>query len=164
MNDYQEKEQEIINEINKMTIEELIYLNYNPNYFIYNKLKPQIEEIQNKNKQIQLKQENLQNIKEKIENENLSETFKLKEQIETLNFKIDKLIKERDNLMYKMPKSEFLPLLERELKQNENPESCFAKLKEGKINFDQFEREFSKFGKDKNYYYYKLIYDRIKND
>ena len=164
MNDYQEKEQEIINEINKMTIEELIYLNYNPNYFIYNKLKPQIEEIQNKNKQIQLKQENLQNIKEKIENENLSETFKLKEQIETLNFKIDKLIKERDILIYKMPKNDFLPLLEKELKQNENPESCFAKLKAGKINFDQFEREFSKFGKDKNYYYYKLIYDRIKND
>ena len=164
MNDYQEKEQEIINEINKMTIEELIYLNYNPNYFIYNKLKPQIEEIQNKNKQIQLKQEKLQNMKEKIENENISETIKLKEQIETLNYKIDKLIKERDNLNYKIPKNEFLYLLENELKKYDNPESCFAKLKQRIIDSDEFERQFTNFGKGKNYYYYKLIYDRIKND
>ena len=164
MNYYQEKEQEILNEINKMTIEELIYLNYNPNYFIYNKLKPQIEEIQNKNKQIQLKQEKLQNMKEKLENENINETIKLKEQIEMLNYKIDKLIKERDNLNCKIPKNEFLSLLENELKKYENPESCFAKLKQGIIDSDEFERQFTKLGKEKNYYYYKLIYDRIKND
>ena len=164
MNYAQEKENEIKNEINKMSIEELIYLNLNPSYFVYNKLKPQIEEIQAKHKTIQLKQQKLQNIKENKANEDMKQTIILKEQIENLDLQINQLIKERDNLNYKIPKNEFLPLFENELKQIKNPENCFLRLKNGIIDSDQFEKEFSELGKGKNYYYYKLIYDRIKND
>ena len=41
-------------------------------------------------------------------------------------------------------------------------------IKEYQDNFielvQQFEKEYAELGKGKNYYYYKLIYDRIKED
>ncbi len=164
MNDVEQKENTLRNEINKMSFEELIYLNMNPNYFVYNKLKPLIDEIKAKNEQIQLKQKNLQNIEENKNYENIKETFAIKEQIDSLNVNINKLIEERDKLQYKTTKNEFLQLLDNELKNFENPEKCFTKLRDGKINPEEFEKQFSLFGKGKNYYYYKLIYDRINND
>ena len=106
----------------------------------------------------------LQNIKENKNYENIKETFAIKEQIDSLNVNINKLIEERDKLQYKVTKNEFLQLLDTELKNFENPEKCFTKLREGKINPEEFEKQFSLLGKGKNYYYYKLIYDRINND
>ncbi len=164
MNYVEEKENTLKNEINKMSFEELIYLNMNPNFFVYNKLKPLIDEIKDKNKQIQLKQQKLQNIEENINNENIKEIFAIKEKIDALDVNVNKLIEERDRLQNKIPKNEFLQLLDTELKNFENPEKCFTKLREGKINPEEFEKQFSLLGKGKNYYYYKLIYDRINND
>ena len=164
MNYVEQKENTLRNEINKMSFEELIYLNMNPNFFVYNKLKPLIDEIKDKNKQIQLKQQKLQNIEENINNENIKEIFAIKEKIDALDVNVNKLIEERDRLQNKIPKNEFLQLLDTELKNFENPEKCFTKLREGKINPEEFEKQFSLLGKGKNYYYYKLIYDRINND
>ena len=164
MNYLEQKENIIKKEINKMSFEELIYLNMNTNYFVYNKLKPEIEEIKAKNEQIQLKQQKLQNIQENITNKHIQETIALKEQIDVLDKNINILLAERDKLNYKIPKNEFLNLLDIELKKFENPENCFNRLKEGIIDSEEFEKQFTILGKGKNYYYYKLIYDRIKND
>ena len=164
MNYVEQKENIIKKEINKMSFEELIYLNMNQNYFVYNKLKPEIEEIKAKNNKIQLKQQKLQNIEENFTNENIKQTIALKEQIEALDKNINKLLAERDKLTYKIPKNEFLNLLDNELKKFKNPENCFNRLKEGIIDSEEFEKEFISLGKGKHYYYYKLIYDRIKND
>ena len=164
MNYALKKEKEIEKEINSMSLEELLYLDLNPNYFVYNHLKPQIEQIKDRQKQIQMKQEELQNRTNYLAREELKETHMLREQIEKLYFHIDKLLAERENLNYKIPKDEFLNLLDNELKEINNPDICFSKLKEKKINFQEFEKQFAQLGKNQNYYYYKLIYERIKND
>ena len=159
-----EKENEIKNEINNMTIEELIYLNLNSNYFVFNKLKSQIDEIKAQNKQVQLKQQQLKNIKDNITSEDMNKALILKDQIENINSNIKQLIEEKNKLNFKMPKKDFIPLLENELKKFESPESCYGRFKDGIINLEEFEKEFKVLGKEKNYYYYKLIADRIKND
>ena len=164
MNYAQKKEKEIEKEINRMSLEELLYLNLNPNYFVYNHLKPQIEQIKDQHQKIQKKQEQLQNMVNNAKNEDLKETHILKEQIEKLYMRINKLLAEKENLNYKIPKNEFLLLLDNELKLLNNPDICFSKLKEGKIDLQEFEKQFAQLGKGENYYYYKLIYERIKND
>ena len=164
MNYLQEKENEIVREINKMSMEELLYLDLNPNFFVYNKLKKQIEEIQAQNKQVQMKQEKYQNIANSIANEDMKETLMLKDQIEKLYLHINKLLAEKEKLNYKIPKNEFLSLLENELKKYDNPDMCFLRLKDKIIDLEEFEKQFAELGKGNNYYYYKLIYKRIKND
>ena len=164
MNYIKEKEKEIEREINKMSIDELLYLKLNPNSYVYNKLKPQIEQIQAKNKEVLLKKEKLQQINKNIENKNISETDKLKEQIDKLYLNINNLLMQKENLNSKIPKNEFIRLLDNEIKKFDNPEACFSRLKSGKTDSKKFEKEFGNLGREKNYYYYKLIYDRIKND
>ena len=160
----EEKKNEIKNEINKMSLEELLYLQLNPNYFIYNKMKPQIEQIKKQNNQVQSKQKKLDDIYHKQANEDMNDTNILKNHIEQINTNIKRLIMKRDNIKNNIPKDEFLNLLNDELKKMDNPDACFSRLKEKKIDAKQFQKEFAELGKQKNYYYYKLIYDRIKND
>ena len=155
---------EIENEINKMSIEELLFLKLNPNYYVYNKLKPQIEQIKKKKQRVQSKLEELENVQAIKENEDMRETTILKDKIEKLNYNIKNLLEEKDKLSKKIPKNEFLNALNYEIKVFNNPDSCFARFKDKKINFEQFEKEYAELGKGKNYYYYKLIYDRIKED
>ena len=159
----QEKENEIKNEINNMSIQELIYLNLNPNYFVYNKLKPQIKAIHDQNRQVQIKLEQLRDRKDNISNKDMKKALIFKEQIENINSHIDQLSKEKNKLIFKISKDEFISLLEKELKKFESPESCYRRFKKGK-NLEEFEKEFKVLGKEKNYYYYKLILERIKND
>ena len=45
-------EKQIENEIDKMSLGELLYLELNPNNYIYSKLKPQIDNIKNLEKEI----------------------------------------------------------------------------------------------------------------
>ena len=156
--------EEIENEINNMSIEELLYLKLNPNYFVYNKLKPQIDQIKKQKQRVQSKQEELENVQTVKINEDIKDTVKLKEQIDKLSSNINKLLKEKDILSSKMPKNEFLNELDNEMKKMDNPEACFSRLKDKKIDLEQFEKEFAELGKGKKFYYYKLIYDRIKDD
>ena len=158
------KERELEQDIKKMSIDDLLYLDMNPNYYVYNKLKPQIEQIQNQYKQVRQKQENLQYINKKKQNENMKETLRLKNEIEQLNSHINELLIEKNKCNTKFSKNDFLALLDNELKKIDNPESCFSKLKDKNINSKEFQKEFTNLGKGQNYYYYKLIYDRIKND
>ena len=160
----EEKKKEIKNEINKMSLEELLYLQLNPNYYIFNKMKPQIEQIKQQNNQVQSKQKKLDDIYHKQANEDMNDTNILKSHIEQINTNIKKLIMKRGNIKNNIPKDEFLNLLNDELKKMDNPDACFARLKDKKIDAKQFQKEFAELGKQKKYYYYKLIYDRIKND
>ena len=150
----QKKENDIDEEINKMSFDELIYLYLNPHSFVYNKLKPLIEHLKEKNNNIQSKYENL----EKDKNSEVNMELK-----DSLVFNIKQLLNEKKKLQSKS-KEEVRVLLKKEIEKYDNPENCFKRLKDKKINFKQFEEQFTKLGKDQNYYYYKLMYEIIKDD
>ena len=54
---------EIESEIDKMSMEELLYLEFNQNYYIYSKLKPQIEKMKQLGNEIKTMEENFISLK-----------------------------------------------------------------------------------------------------
>ena len=150
---------EIEYEINKMSLEELLYLELNPNLYIYSKLSPQIEKLKQLGNEINTMQEEFNLLKfQKTDFDG-----NLKEQFQKNYEAVNKLIEERKKLENKFSKNEFIDLLNNELKNFDNPDSCFNRFKDKKINYEEFKKHFSELGKEKNYYYYKLMYDKISN-
>ncbi len=154
MNYIKKKENDLDEELNKMSFDELIYLYFNPHSFIYNKLKPLMEQLKEKNRNIQSMYEDLE------KNKNSEVKIELKN---SLIFNIKQLLYEKKQFQ-SQSKEEVRALLINELDKYDTPENCFKRFKDKKINFEQFEEQFKRLGKDKNYYYYKLIYDKLKDD
>ena len=152
-------EKEIEDEINKMSLDELLYLELNPNQFIYSKLSSQIENIKKLEKEVNSMKDEFSLMKF----QKLDVDDKLKEQYENSYKKINKLLEEKNKLEYKLTKKEFINQFSSELKKFNNPDECLYKWKGGKINYNEFKKQFSELGKGKNYYYYKLIYDKINS-
>ena len=152
-------QKEIENEIDNMTFEELLYLQMNPNLFIYNKLKPQIENLKQIWNELKFMEEDLNSIK----NKKLEDNNELKQQFINYNNIINRLIQEKNNLESKESKSEFINLLDKEIKNFDSPVECFNRFKDGKSNYDEFQKEFSELGKGKRYFYYKLMRDKINS-
>ena len=152
-------ENEIENEINKMSLEELQYLELNPNHYIYSKLNSQIENI----KKLEIDVNSMRDEFASMKYQKLDVDDKLKEQYEN-NYKyVNNLLEERRKLDYKLTKNEFINLFNIELKKFNNPDGLFNQMKDGKINYDEFKKQFSKLGNGKNYYFYKLISDKINS-
>ena len=150
---------EIEYEINKMSLEELTFLELNPNLYIYEKLGPKIEQIKKLGNEIKSMEEEFSLLKfQKNDFDN-----NLKEQIENNSAIIKSLLEEKKKLDSKVSKSEFIKLLNDELKKLDNPDSCFNRFKDGIIDYNEFKKQFFNLGKDKNYYYYKLISDVINS-
>ena len=150
---------EIEYEINKMSLEELTFLELNPNLYIYKKLGPKIEQIKKLGNEIKSMEEEFSLLKfQKNDFDN-----NLKEQIENNSAIIKSLLEEKKKLDSKVSKSEFIKLLNDELKKLDNPDSCFNRFKDGIIDYNEFKKQFFNLGKDKNYYYYKLISDVINS-
>ena len=162
MKDNQESEKvlekEIEDEINKMSLDELLYLELNPNQFIYSKLNSQIENIRKLEKEVNSMKDEFSLMKF----QKLDVDDKLKEQYENNYKTINKLLEEKNKLEYKLTKKEFIDQFRAELKKN-HPDEYLNKWKDGKINYNEFKKQFSELGKGKNYYYYKLIYDKINS-
>jgi len=150
---------EIEYEINKMSLEELTFLELNPNLYIYKKLGPKIEQIKKLGNEIKSMEEEFSLLKfQKNDFDN-----NLKDQIENNSAIIKSLLEEKKKLDSKVSKSEFIKLLNDELKKLDNPDSCFNRFKDGIIGYNEFKKQFFNLGKDKNYYYYKLISDVINS-
>ena len=148
---------EIESEIDKMSMEELLYLEFNQNYYIYSKLKPQIEKMKQLGNEIKTMEENFISLKyQKCDADN-----NLKQQFENNMASVNKLIEQKKKLNYKISKDEFINSLNEEMKYFDNPESCFKRLSQGTVNFEQFKEQFSELAKEKKYYYYKMLMDKI---
>lgn len=160
------KLQQIENEIDKMSIEDLLFVQLNPQSYISEKFKP---EINNCNRLIQEIQSNTEILKQKEMQSNLKkqqelETFgKLKTEIEQTKDRINKLLLEKQQYNVTPSKKEFIQNMEGEMKKKfRTPDMYFKDLISGKINIEEFGTKFKELGTDKNYYYYKVLVDKIK--
>ena len=163
MKNIKESENSLINEIeseiDKMSPEELLYLEFNQNFYIYSKLRPQIENIKKLGNEIKTMEEQFNLLKfQKSDFDN-----DLKEKFENNVSNINNLIEQKKKLDFKISKTEFINLLNEEMKYFDNPAACFNRLTKGITNYEQFKEQFLELVKEKNYYYYKLIMDKINS-
>ena len=132
----------------------------NPNFYLYSKLSQKINNLKKLEEEINLIQEDLNSIK----NKNIEDRSILQKQFENYYSNFTRLMDQKNNLECKESKNEFIKLLENDIKNFDNPDECFNRFKVGKINYDEFKKQFSELGKGKNYHYYKLIHDKINQE
>ena len=112
MKNIKESEKSLINEIeseiDKMSPEELLYLEFNQNFYIYSKLRPQIENIKKLGNEIKTMEEQFNLLKfQKSDFDN-----DLKEKFENNVSNINNLIEQKKKLDFKISKTEFILIIQ----------------------------------------------------
>ena len=93
----------------------------------------------------------------------LNECNQLKMEIEQTKDRINKLIIQKNQINKQPTKNEFIPMLEKEIKnQFKTPDFYFREFSAKRISQGEFEEAMKNLGTGKNYYYYKILLDKLK--
>ena len=157
---------EMEKEIDKMSLEELLYVRMAPQNFINKKFQKKIDES---NKLIGEIETNCRNVKKKeemVKNQNaslLKESQDLRKEIEQTKTRINDLLNKKSNLSKQPTKEEFIKQLDSEIKNKlKTPDYYFKEFLNKKIPESDLLEEIKKLGTGKNYYYYKILSDKLK--
>ena len=157
---------EINREIDRMSLEELLYLRMSPQTYISKKFEREIKESENLITEIETNNQNAKQNEEEINAQNaaiLNECNQLKFEIEQTKDRINKLMIQKNQINKQPTKNEFIASLEREIKSNfKTPDSYFREFCSKKISQNEFEDAMKNLATGKNYYYYKIILDKLK--
>ena len=161
-----EKLNEINQEIDQMSLEELLYLRMSPQTYISKKFEKEIKDSENLINEIEQNNQNAKKNEEEINAQNnsiLNECNKLKMEIEQTKDRINKLRIQKNQINKQPTKNEFIVSLEREIKNNfKTPDSYFREFCSKKISQSEFEDAMKNLATGKNYYYYKILLDKLK--
>ena len=158
--------EEIENEIDKMSFEELLYVRMAPQAYIMKKYEKElsgcnnlITEIKRNNDEIKKNEDAINNQKAQI----LSECNKLKMEIEQSKDRINKLMLQKNKINKIPTKAEFINALDNDIKTNfKTPDNYFREFLSKKITQSEFTEKLKQCGTGKNYYYYKILSDKLK--
>ena len=157
---------EINREIDNMSLEELLYLRMSPQTYISKKFEREIKESEKLMNEIERNNESAKLNQEKINAQNasiLNECNQLKMEIEQTKNRINKLMIQKNQINKQPTKNEFIASLEKELRSNfKTPDSYFREFCSKKISQNEFEDAMKNLATGKNYYYYKIILDKLK--
>ena len=157
---------EINREIDRMSLEELLYLRMSPQTYISKKFETEIKDSENLITEIETNNQNAKQNEEEINAQNaaiLNECNQLKFEIEQTKDRINKLMIQKNQINKQPTKNEFIASLEREIKSNfKTPDSYFREFCSKKISQNEFEDAMKNLATGKNYYYYKIILDKLK--
>ena len=157
---------EINREIDRMSLEELLYLRMSPQTYISKKFEREIKESENLITEIETNNQNAKQNEEEINAQNasiLNECNQLKYEIEQTKDRINKLMIQKNQINRQPTKNEFIASLEKELKSNfKTPDSYFREFCSKKISQNEFEDAMKNLATGKNYYYYKILLDKLK--
>ncbi len=160
------KLEEINREIDRMSLEELLYLRMSPQTYISKKFETEIKDSENLITEIETNNQNAKQNEEEINAQNaaiLNECNQLKFEIEQTKDRINKLMIQKNQINKQPTKNEFIASLEREIKSNfKTPDSYFREFCSKKISQNEFEDAMKNLATGKNYYYYKIILDKLK--
>ena len=160
------KLEEINREIDRMSLEELLYLRMSPQTYISKKFEREIKDSENIITEIETNNQNAKQNEEEINAQNaaiLNECNQLKFEIEQTKDRINKLMIQKNQINKQPTKNEFIASLEREIKSNfKTPDSYFREFCSKKISQNEFEDAMKNLATGKNYYYYKIILDKLK--
>ena len=116
--------------------------------------------------EIETNNQNAKQNEEEINAQNaaiLNECNQLKFEIEQTKDRINKLMIQKNQINKQPTKNEFIASLEREIKSNfKTPDSYFREFCSKKISQNEFEDAMKNLATGKNYYYYKIILDKLK--
>ena len=160
------KFQEIEKEVDKMTLEELLFVRMAPQTYLNKKYENEIKisnqlvgEIETANIDIKRNEDEINRQKAMIYNE----CKKLKTEIEQCQGRINNLINQKNQLLQKPEKEAFINELDGEIKKNfKTPDNCFREFLTKKISQSEFFDYMKKSGTGKDYYYYKILSDKLK--
>ena len=157
---------EINREIDRMSLEELLYLRMSPQTYISKKFEREIKESENLITEIETNNQNAKQNEEEINAQNasiLNECNQLKYEIEQTKDRINKLMIQKNQINRQPTKNEFIASLEKELRSNfKTPDSYFREFSSKKISQNEFEDAMKNLATGKNYYYYKILLDKLK--
>ena len=157
---------EINREIDNMSLEELLYLRMSPQTYISKKFEREIKESENLITEIETNSQNAKQNEEEINAQNasiLNECNQLKYEIEQTKDRINKLMIQKNQINKQPTKNEFIASLEKELRSNfKTPDSYFREFCSKKISQNEFEDAMKNLATGKNYYYYKILLDKLK--
>ena len=160
------KLEEINREIDRMSLEELLYLRMSPQTYISKKFETEIKDSENLITEIETNNQNAKQNEEEINAQNaaiLNECNQLKFEIEQTKDRINKLMIQKNQINKQPTKNEFIASLEREIKSNfKTPDSYFREFCSKKISQNEFEDAMKNLATGKNYYYYKILLDKLK--
>ena len=162
----QKKFEEIEKEVDKMTLEELLFVRMAPQTFINKKYENMIKnsnqlisEIETSNIDIKRNEDEINRQKSIIYNE----CRNFKNEIEQSQVRINNLINQKNQLIQKPKKEAFISELDGEIRKNfKTPDNCFREFLAKKITQDDFFDFMKKCGTGKDYYYYKILSDKLK--
>ena len=160
------KLEEINKEIDKMSLEELLYLRMSPQTYINKKFEKEIAESEKLINEIEKNNQNAKRNEEEINSQNaqiLNECNQLKMEIEQTKDRINKLMLQKNQINKQPTKNEFISMLDQEIKNNfKTPDFYFREFSSKKISQNEFEDAMKNLGTGKNYYYYKILLDKLK--
>ena len=160
------KLEEINREIDRMSLEELLYLRMSPQTYISKKFEREIKDSENLITEIETNNQNAKQNEEEINAQNasiLNECNQLKMEIEQTKDRINKLMIQKNQINKQPTKKEFIDSLEREIRNNlKTPDSYFREFCSKKISQSEFEDAMKNLATGKNYYYYKILLDKLK--
>ncbi len=157
---------EINKEIEKMSLEELLYLRMSPQTYINKKFEKEIKESERLISEIEKNNQNAKRNEEEINAQNasiLNECNQLKMEIEQTKDRINKLMIQKNQINKQPTKNEFIAMLEKEIKNNfKTPDFYFKEFSAKKISQSEFEDAMKNLATEKNYYHYKILLDKLK--
>ena len=156
---------EIENEIDKMDINELLYVRMAPQIYINKKFEKELKGSENFIKEIELNNNSIKRNEQVINNQKaliVNECNKLKMEIEQSKDRINKLILQKNQLNKQPTKATFINELDNEIKKSfKSPDVYFREFLSKKISQSEFLENLRKCGMGKNYYY-KVLSDKLK--
>ena len=136
---------EINREIDKMSLEELLYLRMSPQTYINKKFENEIKESERLIKEIEKNDQNAKKNEDEINHQNasiLNECNQLKMEIEQSKDRINKLIIQKNQINKQPTRNEFIGMLEKEIKNNfKTPDYFFREFSSKKISQNDFEMQ-----------------------
>ena len=158
--------EEIEQEIDKMNLEELLFVRMAPQTFINKKFENKLKESEKLIREIESNKDNLKKNEETIkiqQNQILTQCTQLKMEIEQSKDRINKLMQQKMQLNKQPTKEEFINLLDNEMRKKfKTPDNYFKEFLTKKISEDEFIDKLKELGTGKNYYYYKILSDKLK--
>ena len=157
---------EIDKEIDNMSLEELLYVRMAPQTYLMKKFEREIEGSNNLIKEIKQNSYLIKQNEEAIKNQKaqiLNECYKLKMEIEQSKDRINNLMLQKSRINRVPAKAEFINALDNDIKAKfKTPDNYFREFLNKKITQSEFLEKLRECGTGKNYYYYKILSDKLK--
>ena len=159
------KLQQILADVDKMGLTDLLFIQSSPQTFLNEEFKTEINGSKNLINEIYNNEQRIKQLEFANNSQNQqfqNEFLNTKTEIEKTKDNINKLLLEKNKYNKQISQKEFLSMLDKEIKiKFKKPESHFKDFLDNKISLCDLQKNLESLANGKNYYYYKIISDKL---